>query len=55
MLKRPYHFGMVFFQDIEDREKKKSTVNATRQEKGPTMWAKILDAWWGPTSPSWFQ
>jgi hypothetical protein len=31
---RPNHFATLFFQEIEDREKKKSTENATRQEIG---------------------
>jgi hypothetical protein len=40
----PKFFVMSLFQEIEDREKKKSTGDATRQERGPTSQARLEKA-----------
>jgi hypothetical protein len=38
----PNIFATLFFREIEDREKNKSTGNAMRQERGGTMQAHLL-------------
>jgi hypothetical protein len=52
-LNEPNFFATSFFQEIEDREKKRSMRRSTRQERGGTTQAPPLAMWWAPTSPSW--
>jgi hypothetical protein len=52
-VKRTQSFYHIIFQEIEDREKKRSTRRSTRQERGGTTQAPPLAMWWAPTSPSW--
>jgi hypothetical protein len=54
-VKRSQSFSMLFFGEIKDREKKKSTGKAMKQKIGPTKRAKFLTMCWGPLLVSWVQ
>jgi hypothetical protein len=42
-----------FFQEFKQLEKKKWTRRPRRPKIGPTTWAALQAAWWGPSRPSW--